>query len=49
MLDMVEFGRRAQMMRENVLKMNQSELAENINTTQVLLSGWKEGSEEILM
>ncbi|MEO6836797.1 MAG: helix-turn-helix transcriptional regulator [Ginsengibacter sp.] len=43
MLNMVEFGRRVQMIRENVLKMNQSELAEKINTTQVLLSRLENG------
>ena len=43
MLDMIEFGRRVQMIRENVLKMNQSELAEKINTTQVLLSRLERG------
>jgi hypothetical protein len=43
MLYMVEFGRRVQMIRENVLKMNQSELPENINTTQVLLSRLERG------
>ena len=43
MLDMVEFGKRVQMIRENVLKMNQSELAEKINITQVLLSRLERG------
>ena len=43
MLDMVEFGRRVQTIRENVLKMNQSELAEKINITQVLLSRLERG------
>ena len=43
MLDMIEFGLRVQMIRENVLKMNQSELAEKINTTQVLLSRLERG------
>ncbi len=43
MLDMVEFGRRVQMIREHILKMNQSELAKKINTTQVLLSRLERG------
>lgn len=43
MLNMVEFGQRVQMIREHVLKMTQSELAENINTTQVLLSRLENG------
>ena len=43
MLDMVEFGRRVQMIRENILKMNQSELAVKISTTQVLLSRLERG------
>lgn len=38
MLDMIEFGKRVQAVRENILKMNQSELAEKINISQVLLS-----------
>ena len=40
---MIEFGRRVQMIRENVLSMNQSELAKKINTTQVLLSRLERG------
>ena len=43
MLDMIEFGKRVQMIRETVLKMNQSELAEKINITQVLLSRLERG------
>src|SRR5450631_1489195 len=43
MLDMIEFGKRVQMMREQVLDMNQSELAEQINTSQVLLSRIERG------
>ena len=43
MLDMVEFGKRVQAVRENVLQMNQSELAEKINTSQVLLSRIERG------
>jgi DNA-binding XRE family transcriptional regulator len=33
---MIEFGKRVQMIRENVLKMNQSELAEKINITHLM-------------
>ena len=43
MLDMIEFGKRVQMVRERVLDMNQSELAEKINTSQVLLSRIERG------
>ncbi|MEO6837434.1 MAG: helix-turn-helix transcriptional regulator [Ginsengibacter sp.] len=43
MLNLVEFGRRVLVIREHVLKMTQSELAENINTTQVLLSRLENG------
>ena len=43
MLDMIEFGKRVQMVREQVLDMNQSELAEKINTSQVLLSRLERG------
>ena len=43
MLDMVEFGKRVQLVREHVLEMNQSQLAEKINTTQVLLSRIERG------
>ena len=43
MLDMIEFGKRVQMVREHVLEMNQSQLAEKINTTQVLLSRIERG------
>ena len=43
MLDMIEFGKRVQMVREHVLDMNQSELAEKINTSQVLLSRIERG------
>lgn len=43
MLDMIEFGKRVQAIREQVLKMNQSELAEKINTSQVLLSRLENG------
>jgi len=43
MLNMVEFGKRVQAIREQVLKMNQSELAEKINTSQVLLSRIENG------
>ena len=43
MLDMSEFGKRVQAVRENILKMNQSELAEKINTSQVLLSRLENG------
>ena len=43
MLNMKEFGKRVQMVREQVLEMNQSELAEKINTSQVLLSRIENG------
>ena len=43
MLDMIEFGKRVQAVRENILKMNQSELAEKINISQVLLSRLERG------
>lgn len=43
MLDMVEFGKRVQAVRENILEMNQSELAKKINTSQVLLSRIERG------
>ena len=45
---MVEFGRRVQLMRENILKMSQSELSEKIYTTQVLLSRLERGIGEDL-
>ena len=40
---MQEFGKRVQAIREQVLKMSQSELAEKINTSQVLLSRIENG------
>ena len=43
MLDMIEFGKRVQAVRENILEMSQSELAEKINTSQVLLSRIERG------
>jgi len=43
MLDMIEFGKRVRAVRENVLQMNQSELAKKINTSQVLLSRIEQG------
>ncbi|MDQ6902282.1 MAG: helix-turn-helix domain-containing protein [Bacteroidota bacterium] len=43
MLDMIEFGKRVQAIREKILDMNQSELAEKINTSQVLLSRIERG------
>jgi transcriptional regulator with XRE-family HTH domain len=43
MLDMIEFGKRVQAVRESILDMNQSELAEKINTSQVLLSRIERG------
>ena len=43
MLDMIEFGKRVQAVREKILDMNQSELAGKINTTQVLLSRIERG------
>lgn len=44
MVDMAEFGRRVQLIRENVLKISQSELGEKINTTQTLLSRLERGT-----
>ena len=43
MLDMIEFGKRVQAVRGNILEMNQSELAEKINTSQVVLSRIERG------
>lgn len=43
MLNMIEFGKRVQAIREQVLEMSQSELAEKINTSQVLLSRIENG------
>ena len=43
MLSMKEFGKRVQLVREQVLEMSQSELAEKINTSQVLLSRIENG------
>ena len=43
MLNMQEFGKRVQTIREQLLKMSQSELAEKINTSQVLLSRIENG------
>lgn len=43
MLNMKEFGKRVQAIREQVLEMSQSELAEKINTSQVLLSRIENG------
>ncbi len=43
MLNMKEFGKRVQAIREQVLEMSQSELAEKINTSQVLLSRLENG------
>ena len=43
MLNMKEFGKRVQVIREQVLDMSQSELAEKINTSQVLLSRIENG------
>lgn len=43
MLSIEEFGKRVQLIRENILKMNQSELAEKINISQVLLSRLERG------
>lgn len=43
MLNMQEFGKRVQAIREQILKMSQSELAEKINTSQVLLSRIENG------
>ena len=40
---MKEFGKRVQTIREQVLEMSQSELAEKINTSQVLLSRIENG------
>lgn len=43
MLDLTEFGKRVQAVREIILNMNQSELAEKINISQVLLSRLERG------
>ncbi len=43
MLDMIEFGKRVQAVREKILDMNQSVLAEKINTSQVLMSRIERG------
>jgi len=46
---MIELGKRVQAGRENILEMNQSELAEKINTSQVLLSRIERGIGATLM
>lgn len=43
MLNMKEFGKRVQMVREQVLGMSQMELASKIHTTQALLSRVERG------
>lgn len=43
MMDLVEFGRRMQIIREEVLQMNQAELAEKIGTVQTLVSRMERG------
>jgi transcriptional regulator with XRE-family HTH domain len=42
-MDSTEFGKRVLQVREKLLQMNQSELAAEINTTQVLLSRVERG------
>ena len=42
-MNTTEFGRRVLLVREHLLQMNQSELAAEINTTQVLLSRVERG------
>ena len=42
-MDLYEFGRRMQMIREEVLQMNQAELAEKIGTVQTLVSRMERG------
>ena len=42
-MNTTEFGKRVLLVREQLLQMNQSELAAEINTTQVLLSRVERG------
>ena len=42
-MDTTEFGKRVLLVREQLLQLNQSELAAKINTTQVLLSRLERG------
>lgn len=42
-MDLVEFGKRMQIIREEVLQMNQAELAEKIGTVQTLVSRMERG------
>ena len=42
-MDTTEFGKRVLLVREQLLQLNQSELAAKINTTQVLLSRVERG------
>lgn len=42
-MDIAEFGKRMQIIREEVLQMNQAELAEKIGTVQTLVSRMERG------
>ncbi len=42
-MDLIEFGRRMQIVREEVLQMNQAEMAEKIGTVQTLVSRMERG------
>lgn len=42
-MDLYEFGKRMQIIREEVLQMNQAELAEKIGTVQTLVSRMERG------
>lgn len=42
-MDLIEFGKRMQIIREEVLQMNQAELAEKIGTVQTLISRMERG------
>lgn len=42
-MDLFDFGRRMQIIREEVLQMNQAELAEKIGTVQTLVSRMERG------
>lgn len=42
-MDLMEFGKRMQIIREEVLQMNQAELAEKIGTVQTLVSRMERG------
>jgi len=42
-MDLIEFGKRMQIIREEVLQLNQAELAEKIGTVQTLVSRMERG------